>query len=153
MLRLLALGVAAALAFLGVACSTGGDGGAATDQGLTRVAEADGITVEATWLTEGSLRDEDADLGRYSLEEFVLLEVKMDTHSGDLGAIDMEGEASLSQGGAEQRPEAWVSTSDDAHHRAGFLVFARVQDPGAAELILRIGDAELAFLWEAVPAT
>ena len=68
-----AVGVAAVLA---MACSSGGDGRpagtAAPDaagEDLTRSAEAGGVTVEATWLTEATAGEVDADLSAYPSDE------------------------------------------------------------------------------------
>jgi len=144
----LLLGVVALLA---VACS-GGDGGQTDDEGLTQTADADGVTVEGTWLTAGSLGSVDADLTSYPLDEFVLVEVQFTTHSGDLNEIDMERASGLKQGDEAAAPVAWVSLSDDSHHREGILVFQRAGREGPAELTLDLGNDEVALLWEAVPA-
>ena len=167
MLRRLWFAAAVGVALLAVACSKGTgpslpaaqtpvNAGSAQPQAgeeLSRTGEAGGVTVEATWLTESALSEVDADLSRYPLDDFVLLEVKLDTHSGDLNEIDMEREPALRQGGAELSPQAWVSVSDDAHHREGVLVFAREMKDGPLELALGIGDKEVALLWEAAPGT
>jgi len=156
MLRL--LGPAAmAGALLAAACGSGGgeepglDSGTPSGAQLTQTAEVGGVSVEATWLTEEGLRALEADVGAYSLEEFVLVEMNFTTHSGDLNEIDMEQDAVLAQGGREVRPEAWVTTSDDAHHRAGVLVFPRDLKDGPIELTIDMGEDLLALSWESVP--
>ena len=156
MLRL--LGPAAmAIALLAAACSSGeGEerdlgGGTATGQGLTQTAEVGGVTVEATWLTADGLGGLEADVGTYPLEDFVLVEIGFTTHSGDLNEIDMGEAASLTQAGMDVRPEAWVTTDDDAHHREGVLVFPRDLEDGPVELTIDMGDGVLALTWESVP--
>lgn len=152
MLRRLCFLAATGALLLATACSSGGGGREpGGGQELTRAGEVDGITVEATWLTERDLSAVDADLGAYSLTEYVLLELTLDTHSGDLNEIDLERAPVLRQGTAELRPEAWVSVSDDSHHRAGVLAFSGELGDGPVELTLTIQNQELVLLWEAVP--
>jgi len=152
-----AVGVAAVLA---MACSSGGDGRpdgtAAPDaagEDLTRSAEAGGVTVEATWLTKATAGEVDADLTAYPPDEYVLIELKLDTHSGDLNEIDLEREAALKQDGATLEPETWLSLSDDSHHREGVLVFPRSFKEGEVELTVPIKDEHVGLLWEAAPTT
>ncbi len=158
MLRLLGPAAMAA-ALLAAACSSGDGGkaepGAAVPSGpkLTQAAEAGGVSVEATWLTGDDASATAPDLSTYPLGEFVLVQIEFTTHSGDLNEIDLEESVVLSQGAAELRPEAWVSTDDDAHHRAGFLVFPRQLKDGSVELTIDMGDGALALRWESVPST
>ena len=155
MLRVAALALTVVLGALAVACG-GGDGGddrASPTAGadLTRSAEAGGITVDATWLTASDADGVDADLSAYPLEGFVLVEIGFTTHSGNLNEIDMEQAVSLREGGAEIRPEAWVSLSDDSHHRAGVLAFERTEAGGPVELTVDLGDEKVALVWEVIP--
>ncbi len=156
---LAALGVA----LLAAACSKGTGSslpatepapksGAEAGQELKQVSEAGGVTIEGTWLTESDLSELEADVGGYPLEKFVLVEIQFTTHSGDLSEIDMQQAARLRQGGSEVRPEAWVSVSDDSHHRAGVLVFPRKPGNGPVEVAVKMGDQELSLLWEAAPS-
>ena len=151
-----AVGVAAVLA---LACSSGGDGRpagtASPDAGedLTRSEEAGGVTVEATWLTEATVGAVDADLTAYPPGKYVLIELKLDTHSGDLNEIDLQREAALKQDGMILEPETWLSLSDDSHHREGVLVFPRSFKEGEVELTVPIKDEDVGLLWEAAPTT
>ncbi|MDP2673851.1 MAG: hypothetical protein Q8Q00_02980 [Dehalococcoidia bacterium] len=146
---------------LAVACGGGRGGGGGDDRAtptpgaaLTRSAEAGGITVEGTWLTEPELDGLDADLTAYPLDEFVLVEIAFTTHSGDLNKVDMEQAATLSGDGEDIRPEAWISLSDDSHHREGVLVFERTEAEGPVELTVELGDdEEVALTWESPPTT
>jgi hypothetical protein len=95
----------------------------------------------------------EADLAAYPQDDFVVLELSLNTHSGDLNSIDLAAEASLNQGGSTIAPETWVSTSDDAHHRAGLLVFPRQLESGPVSLSLVIEGQEVALTWEATPTT
>ena len=153
MLRVAALALTAVA--LAVACGGGGGGAdrASPTAGadLTRTAEASGITVEGTWLVTESLGEVDADLSAYPLDEFVLVEIAFTTHSGDLNKVDMEQAATLSEGGADIRPEAWISLSDDSHHRGGVLVFKRTEADGPVELTVDLGDEEVSLRWESPP--
>ncbi|HEU4759101.1 MAG TPA: hypothetical protein VFT91_03870, partial [Dehalococcoidia bacterium] len=105
------LAFAAAVALAGAACSSGGGsstetgGGPTAAASVTQSVEVGGVTVEATWLTAESVAEVDADLSAYPPDGFVLLDVKLDTHSGDLMSVDLEREAALRQDGSEARPE------------------------------------------------
>ncbi len=142
------------------ACSSGGSdstkptgaGSPASPVELTRVSEAGGVAVEGTWLTAEELSGVKADLSRYPLGQFVLVEITFTTHSGDLSKIDMEQASRLSQGGTELGPQAWMSTSDDSHHRAGVLVFPRTLKDGPVELAIEIEGKKLSLFWETAPA-
>jgi hypothetical protein len=144
---------------LAVACSSGmgtEESGASNDAGdqLTQTAEAAGVTVDATWLTGAGVDDVDADLSAYPLDRFVAVEIAFTTHSGDLNKIAVEEAATLQTGTETIRPEAWVSVSDDSHHRQGVVVFARKALSGAAELVLELQDGEKVSLrWPAMPRT
>ena len=160
MLRRLAFAAAAGVeAVLAMACSSGGDGRpagtAAPDAGedLTRSEEAGGVTVEATWLTKATAGEVDADLTAYPSDEYVLIELKLDTHSGDLNEIDLERKAALKEDGATLEPETWLSLSDDSHYREGLLVFPRSFKEGEVELTVPIKDEHVGLLWEAAPTT
>ena len=142
------------------ACSSGGDGDGedaaentdtAPGAELTQTAEAGGITVDATWLTAENAGEVDADLGAYPGDRFIAIGIAFTTHSGDLGEIDMEEAASLQVGENQATPEAWVTVSDDSHHREGVLVFARSVEEGPAHLFVEVGEDSLTFVWESVP--
>jgi hypothetical protein len=158
MLRVVAVGLSAVLAALAVACGGGGGGGDGADRAsptpaadLTRSVEAGGVTVDGTWLVAESLGEVDADLSAYPLDGFVLIEISFTTHSGDLNKVDMEQAATLSEGGADIRPEAWISLSDDSHHREGVLVFERTEADGPVELTVDLGDEQVSLVWEVIP--
>ena len=126
-------------------------GGTPSDDGATRVEERDGITVEARWLTEAELAHVDVDLQQYPPGAFVLMELALDTHSGDLNEIELPGAATLRRGPAEEAAEAWVSKSDDSHHRSGVLVFRRLSESGPVELALSVAGEAVVLLWETPP--
>ena len=157
-MRRLATLTALVVALLAAACSRGfsGEPDSTGERGegpqLTSIAEAGGVMVEGTWLTEQDLEGLDADVAAYPMEEFVLVEIQFTTHSGDLGQIDMEQAAALRQGEADERPARWLSLSDDSHHRSGILAFPRNLEDGPVELTIDIGDEELALHWEAAPS-
>ena len=143
------------IGLLAAACSSGSDDAKteSTDDGadLTQTAEADGITVDATWLTVESAAAVDADLGPYPLDRFVAVEIAFTTHSGDLNKITMEDAATLQTGTETKRAEAWVSVSDDSHHRDGIVVFAGAPPAGPVELLLELESGELRLQWETIP--
>ena len=143
------------IGLLAAACSSGSDAGDTdrTDDraDLTQTAEADGITVDATWLTVESAADVDADLSPYPLERFVAVEIAFTTHSGDLNKITMEEAARLRVGSKTLQPEAWMSLSDDSHHREAIVVFAGAPPAGPVELLLELESGEVLMQWEAIP--
>jgi len=152
MLTRLGFAVIAAAALL-AACSSGDGRQQPGRDDLTRSDEAEGVTVEATWLTEETLGDVAVDTSRYPLDEFVLLDLTLDTHSGDLSEIDMERAAVLKQNGDEVKPQGWLARSEDSHHRAGVLVFLRPAQDGPAELAFVHEEHQVALRWEAPPLT
>jgi len=141
---------------LAVACGEGRGGAdrASPTAGadLTRTAEAGGITVEGTWLVAEGLGEVDAELSTYPLDEFVLVEIAFTTHSGDLNEIDMKQASGLKQGSEAAAPVAWVSLSDDSHHREGVLAFERTEADGPVEVTVDLGDEKVTLLWEVIPA-
>jgi len=157
MLRVAALGLSLVLALV-VACGGGGGDGGGDDRAsptagadLTRSVEAGGVTVDGTWLVTESVGEVDAELSAYPLDGFVLVEIAFTTHSGDLGKVDMKQAATLSGDGADIRPEAWISLSDDSHHRAGVLAFKRTEADGPVELTVDLGDEEVSLVWKSPP--
>ena len=149
-----ALIIAAVLAGLvTLACSSGGsDSGPSVskdDDGSTRTASVEGIDVKATWLgSDGEPRE---GLAEYPPGRFLLLEVSLDTHSGDLGSIDMVEAAALRTDAGLLEPEAWVASSDESHHRGGVLVFPREALTGSVTLTLALGEEKVELFWEHIP--
>ena len=162
-LLLAAVGVLAA-----TACSSDdGDGSAlrpsppaataATEVKLTQSNDQSGVEIDVMWVTPETLDKLDSEEARsYGLGDYVLLEVKFTTHSGDLSRLDMTGLSALRVGGREYAPQAWESISDDSHHREGVLVFTRKApdsaslDAGTIELVMKgIADVpERVFSWQ-----
>ena len=143
--------VAVLAGIVALACSSGGDDGAPSDSfdGITRTASAGSIEVEVTWILSADERDED--IAAYPLDRFLLLEVKLDTHSGDLGSIDMVEASTLETGASSQGPEAWVASSDDAHHRSGVLVFERKPSAAPVTLVIDLDDGKAELVWDREP--
>ena len=124
---------------------------------LTQSDDQGGVEIDVTWVTPETLGELDSESARsYGLDDYVLLEVRFTTHSGDLSRLDMTGLSAIRVGGQEYAPQAWESISDDSHHREGVLVFARKApdgaslDAGAVELVMKgIADvAERLFRWQ-----
>jgi len=148
-----------AVGVLTTACSSGTNTGEsrasndAEDQ-LSQTAEAGGVIVDARWLTAAGAEDVDADLSAYPLDRFVALDIAFTTHSGDLNKITMEEAATLQTGTETIRPEAWVSVSNDSHHREGVIVFEGTAQAGPVELLLDLQDGERVSLrWQSAPGT
>lgn len=142
----------AGLALVGLVsfgCSGGGGRDDLGSQGAyTRAASVGSIDIEATWLgADAETRDELAD---YPPDRFLLLEVSLDTHAGDLGSVDMVEAATVETDEEFLEPEAWIASSDESHHRSGVLVFSRrdLAPPVKLTLVLEASTAELE--WEEV---
>jgi hypothetical protein len=124
---------------------------------LTQSNDQGGVEIDVTWMTPETLGELDSERARaYGLDDYVLLEVRFTTHSGDLSQLNMTALNAIRAGGKEYAPEAWESISDDSHHRAGVLVFSRKTpdgaslDAGTVELVMKgISDVpERVFHWE-----
>ncbi len=156
-MRRIALAAVAAIALIAAACSSGDAGtpdaadGADGSAQLTQSAEAGGVTVEATWLTGDNAAAVKADLTSYPLTQFVALDIKLDTHSGDLKSVNIEQAAALEQAGTASPPQAWVSVNDDSHHREGVLVFRRDPKDGPVTLAIDLGGKQVQLLWSTQP--
>jgi len=108
----------------------------------------DGITMKAIYVTPAYFKAAPRDplTGKVDLDRTVVFAVVLDTHSGDLSRYDLVKTAILSNDrGRRVTPLQWVATADGAHHRAGGLVFPKVDPSGSAidgqarslELIIR----------------
>ena len=130
---------------------------AATQVKLTQSNDQGGVEIDVTWVMPETLDKLDSEEARsYGLADYVLLEVKFTTHSGDLSRLDMTGLSAIRVGGQEYAPQAWESISDDSHHREGVLIFTREApdgaslDAGTIELVMKgIADVpERLFRWQ-----
>ena len=151
MFRILVIIGVAATALLAVACSPGGDTGTAREDGAVRNAEGAGISVTATWLASGE-GVEGADLSSFPPNRFIALEIVLDTHSGDLGSIDIAAVTELRQKGRAVQPTKWLDVKDDSHHREGVLVFPRDLGDGPVELVVSLAGEPLSLRWDEAPA-
>jgi len=170
--RWTALLLLAALSVLVAAACGGEDGGGAdveptaqptgtTQSGgsmkLTQSDDQGGVEIDVTWVTPETIGKLDSEEARgYGLDDYVLLEVKFTTHSGDLSRLEMTGLSAIRVGGQEYAPQSWESISDDSHHREGVLVFVReapdgaTLDAGTVELVMTgiANVAERVFRWQ-----
>jgi len=156
----------AALSAITVAAAacTGGGGGSSVSPatspapGLTQSDSGEGgVTVEASWLTAAEL-DADSDLAdaaaAYPIESFLLVRVRMDTHSGDLSSYDLAaGSEMVVDGGPPQAAVAWRPLGGSSHHREALLVFERPQGAASVEVTLKdlAGVARRVFRWAPLP--
>jgi len=147
--------VSAALLLIASACSsgsqpsTGDTENGSSERDLSQSASAGGIDVKATW--QASDAASDVDLTQYPADRFLFLEVKLDTHSGDLMSIDFPAAAEFRQGDKRFEPTGWIAAKDDAHHREGLLVVPREFAEGSVELVLQLGDDSLSLEWGSAP--
>jgi hypothetical protein len=113
---------------------------------------AGNVAVEASWLPLGDA-PAGVDLSLYPADRFRLLQVKLDTHSGDLRAIDVQASTELRRAAETEKPVAWASGNDDSHHRQGVLVFAKGADAGPVQLVIKLPDGEVSLSWGSLPQT
>ncbi len=119
-----------------------------------------GVSVTVLFLTPEYVRAaRPAEAESYDPASSVAFRVSIDTHSGDLGGLDMTKAAWLLDAeGREQAPLRWEDVTRSAHHRSGLLLFPAfdaggkqiVPDAGPAEVVIR-GVArirERVFRWE-----
>lgn len=155
MFRAMTIGLAA-LVLIASACSSGsqpstGDAENGSSEGdLSQSASAGGIDVKATWQASGAASD--VDLTQYPDDRFLFLEVKLDTHSGDLMSIDLPAAVEFRQGDKRFEPSGWIAAKDDAHHREGLLVVPREFAEGSVKLVLQLGDDSLSLEWGSAPS-
>lgn len=126
--------------------SSAGTGVDRRDQG------AGNVTVVATWLLAPAKGfDPSTEIG---------FEVKLDTHSAELGAYDLSKVITLRDGaGREYAPLRWTTVADGSHHRDGIIAFARTDGQSrpliagntqALELVVRdvAGIKERVLRWD-----
>lgn len=113
---------------------------------------AGNVTVVATWLLAPAKGfDPSTEIG---------FEVKLDTHSVELGAYDLSKIITLRDGaGREYAPLRWTGVADASHHRDGIIAFARADEQSrpliaestqALELVVRdvAGIKERVLRWD-----
>lgn len=162
-IRTWVVGTLAAAALIAAACGVEGNGDGVTapqapSPGLTqRDGGEGGVTVELTWLTAAELA-RNPDLVDAAVphdgSSYLLLRVRMDTHSGDLNRYDLLASSELAvDGGQPQAPVAWHPLSDNAHHREVLLVFERPRPGSSVEVALKglAGVPRRAFHWSPAP--
>ncbi|MBI2166012.1 MAG: hypothetical protein HYU29_06370 [Chloroflexi bacterium] len=126
---------------------------------LTRVDGGQGgVTVQAIWVTPLHLREMAQDVfGGYPAERYVLIHLKLDTHSVDLLKYDLPSLVTLQgRNNTYLVPEAWLALEESDHHREGIVAFPMTSNEqwaaieGVASLTLReiAGVSERVFTWE-----
>jgi hypothetical protein len=124
-------------------------------QGLTRTDDGPGGVTFAATLAEAS----DLRTRGYSSDYWGFV-VQLDTHSGDLMALDV-AKLAVFRGsrGQEFKPVTWQGLKEDSHHRSGLLLFSSkdtgvqalsAQGAGPLELVLYdvAGVKERVLRWE-----
>ena len=114
--------------------ASNGENGVAPDeqsarQGLTRTDDGrGGVTFAATPAEASGLA------ARGYPSDYWGFVVQLDTHSGDLMALDVTKLAVLrDNNGREFKPIAWQGLKEDSHHRSGLLLFSS-KDTGVQAL-------------------
>jgi hypothetical protein len=126
----------------------------------TRSDSQSGITIKAVYATAAYFKanPNDALAGKVDPERHILFVINVDTHSGDLSGYDFAKNAMLrNDRGQRVAPQRWLATADEAHHRAGVLIFPRIDQAGRTieteaktlELVVRGlgGVAERTLRW------
>lgn len=102
------------------------------------------VEIEVTLVLPGS-----PDAAKYGADTQTVFLVSMNTHSVDLSAYDLTTISELLVAGRTYTPARWVSTSDDSHHRAGALLFPKVDRGVVLEVRIKTiaGVPVRAFRW------
>lgn len=108
-----------------------------------------GVEIAATYVTPDYVRSVNKEAAKYEPEKYAVFLVSMNTHSVDLSGYDMVKISELRVSGKTLAPVRWVSTSDDSHHRAGALIFPKVDAKQAVELAIKTiaGVPARTFRW------
>ncbi len=97
-----------------------------------------GVEIEVLYATPDYVRtSNDRALQKYDPDRNTVFVVAMNTHTVDLSAYDMVKISELVAGGKRHAPLRWQSTSDNAHHRSGVLIFPKIQPPFPVELLIK----------------
>jgi len=106
---------------------------AASSSPLTQRDRGEGaVEIEVTLVLPGS-----PDAAKYGAQTQTVFFVSMNTHSVDLTGYDLVKVSELLAAGRTLTPTRWVSTSDDSHHRAGALLFPKVDRGVVLELRIK----------------
>lgn len=95
------------------------------------------VEIEVIYVTPEYLRSGGAEAARYEPQKYSVFLVSMNTHSVDLSPYDIVAISELRAGGQTLRPLRWISTSDDSHHRAGVLIFPKVDLAQPVEFLIK----------------
>lgn len=99
----------------------------------TRNDSQGGITIKAVYATAAYFKanPKDALTGKVDSERHILFVISVDTHSGDLSGYDFVKNAMLrNDRGQQVAPQRWFASADGAHHRAGVLIFPKIDQAG-----------------------
>lgn len=154
----LILAIVTTVVAIAAACTSSGanesgpsDASSNQDQAV-QSGSAGNAAVEASWLPLGDA-PAGVDRSLYPADRFRLLQVNLDTHSGDLRSIDVQASTELRRAAETEKPVAWASGNDDSHHQQGVLVFALGTDAGPVQLVIRLPDGEVSLSWGSLPQT
>jgi len=97
-----------------------------------------GVEIEVLYATpEYARTSNDKALQKYEPDRYAVFVVAMNTHTVDLSGYDMVKISELVAGGKRYAPLRWQSTSENAHHRSGVLIFPKIQPPFPVELLIK----------------
>jgi hypothetical protein len=103
------------------------------------------VTPEYVEMTKDSQR-----MKGYRPDRYALFLVQLDSHSVDVSGYRLAQLSRLTGGGRNLSPLRWEETVAGTHHRAGVLVFPRVNPPLPAGLVIRgiAGVSARTFRWQ-----
>ena len=111
---------------------------AASSNLLRRDRGEGGVEIEVLYATpEYARSSNDKALQKYEPDRYAVFVVAMNTHTVDLIGYDMVKISELVAGGKRYAPLRWQSTSENAHHRSGVLIFPKIQPPFPVELLIK----------------
>lgn len=92
---------------------------------------ANGIEVTATLIGSSNNNPEVSELQKkYPLNINTLIEISLTAHEGDLKTFNLvSGSKIKDSAGQIISPAKWEETNPDSHHRAGYLIFPKINNP------------------------
>lgn len=119
-------------------------------QGMVSSNSEGGIEVVATLIDSANKDEETKDiLEKYPSESNTIVKIQLTTHSGDLSSFDMASASSITDASNQSlKAASWVNTNPDSHHREGFLIFPKINQPQALKINGLGGVGERILNWK-----
>lgn len=115
-------------------------------------AGAGGVQITVTYVTPEyvEMTKDSQRMKGYRPDRYALFLVQLDSHSVDVSGYRLAQLSWLTGGRRKLSPLRWEETAAGTHHRAGVLVFSKVNPPLPAELVIKgiAGIPARTFRWQ-----